>query len=138
MDTVPSMLLSVTGTELELRYPVSASATAAGNDPSPPSTLTCALGGVAIALVPGAPKLEVDPALMLALFVAPVLLDAAYDTSVRELRARSSRLQGESLLNDASALMIYRIAVLAVVSGGLNFATVLDVAEVNALGAEYP
>ncbi|HET9445361.1 MAG TPA: cation:proton antiporter [Steroidobacteraceae bacterium] len=46
-----------------------------------------ALGGVALALVPGAPKLEVDPELMLALFVAPVLLDAAYDTSVRDLRA---------------------------------------------------
>ena len=46
-----------------------------------------ALGGVALALVPTAPKLELDPELMLALFVAPVLLDAAYDTSVRDLRA---------------------------------------------------
>jgi len=46
-----------------------------------------ALGGVALALLPTAPKLDVDPELMLALFVAPVLLDAAYDTSVRDLRA---------------------------------------------------
>ena len=46
-----------------------------------------ALGGLGVALLPGAPKLELDPELMLALFVAPVLLDAAYDTS----RARSSR-----------------------------------------------
>ena len=46
-----------------------------------------ALGGVALALLPAAPKLDVDPELMLALFVAPVLLDAAYDTSVRDLRA---------------------------------------------------
>jgi hypothetical protein len=44
-----------------------------------------ALGGVALALFHGAPKLELDPELMLALFVAPVLLDAAYDTSVRDL-----------------------------------------------------
>src|SRR5688572_26800374 len=46
-----------------------------------------ALGGVALALLPTAPRLELDPELMLALFVAPVLLDAAYDTSVRDLRA---------------------------------------------------
>ena len=147
-----------------------------------------AMGGVALALVPGAPQLELDPALMLALFVAPVLLDAAYDTSVRDLRAnwipvtclvvaavgittaavawtahtlvpgmswpvaialgaivappdaaaatailKQVRLpyrllvilQDESLLNDASALMIYRIAVLAVVSGGFELSTVL-------------
>jgi CPA1 family monovalent cation:H+ antiporter len=38
-----------------------------------------ALGGVALALlVPAAPN-RVDPELMLVLFVAPVLLDAAYD-----------------------------------------------------------
>jgi monovalent cation/hydrogen antiporter len=149
-----------------------------------------ALGGVALALFPGAPKLDVDPELMLALFVAPVLLDAAYDTSVRDLRAnwipitclviaavgittaavawtvhalvpgmpwaaaialgaivappdaaaasailKQLRLphrllvilQGESLLNDATALMIYRVAVLAVVSGGLNFATAVPI-----------
>jgi NhaP-type Na+/H+ or K+/H+ antiporter len=141
-------------------------------------------------LLPAAPKLELDPELMLALFVAPVLLDAAYDTSLRDLRAnwipitclviaavgittvavawtahtlvpsmpwaaaialgaivappdaaaatailRQVRLpyrllvilQDESLLNDASALMIYRIAVLAVASGGLNFATVIPI-----------
>jgi NhaP-type Na+/H+ or K+/H+ antiporter len=35
-----------------------------------------------------APKLELDPELMVALFVAPVLLDAAYDTSARSTRSR--------------------------------------------------
>jgi NhaP-type Na+/H+ or K+/H+ antiporter len=45
-----------------------------------------ALGGVLIALLPGSPRLELPPDLILALFVAPVLLDAAYDTSLRDLR----------------------------------------------------
>ena len=159
-----------------------------------------ALGGVAIALVPAAPRLELDADLMLALFVAPVLLDAAYDTSVRDLRAnwipitclvvaavgittlavawtahalvpsmpwaaaialgaivappdaaaasailKQLRLpqrllvilQGESLLNDAGALMIYRIAVLAVVSGGLDFGTVLPMSLLAIVGSVF-
>ncbi|TIN45934.1 MAG: sodium:proton antiporter, partial [Mesorhizobium sp.] len=136
-----------------------------------------ALAGVGIAFLPGAPTIEIDPELALALFIAPVLLDAAYDTSLRDLkRYRLSLvllalgavvfttvvvafvgwkmaglpiaaaialgaivappdavaasavlgqfkvphrlnviLQGESLLNDATALLIYRIAVSAAV-----------------------
>jgi len=142
-----------------------------------------AIGGAAIALVPGAPAFQIDPQLALALFVAPVLLDAAYDTSLRDLRRnwvpvtslvlvavglttatvavvarwlvpempwgaaialgatvappdaaaatavlRPLRLphrmlvilEGESLLNDASALLVYRLAVTATVSGALT------------------
>lgn len=157
-----------------------------------------AMGGVALALLPGAASPELDPELMLALFVAPVLLDAAYDTSVRDLRAnwipitclviaavgittfavawtvhtlvpgmpwaaaialgaivappdaaaasailKQLRLphrllvilQDESLLNDASALLIYRIAVLAVASGGLNFATVVPISLLSIVGS---
>jgi len=45
-----------------------------------------ALAGVGIAFVPGAPMIEIDPELALALFIAPVLLDAAYDTSLRDLK----------------------------------------------------
>jgi hypothetical protein len=45
-----------------------------------------ALGGAALALVPGTPSFTVPPELALALFVAPVLLDAAYDASPRDLR----------------------------------------------------
>ena len=45
-----------------------------------------ALGGVALALIPGTPQLDLPPDLILALFVAPVLLDAAHDTSLRDLR----------------------------------------------------
>ncbi len=157
-----------------------------------------AVGGVALALLPSAPRFELDPALTLALFVAPVLLDAAYDTSVRDLRAnwipitslvlaavgittaavawtahtllpgmpwaaaialgaivappdaaaasailKQLRLphrllvilEGESLLNDASALMIYRIAVLAVTSGGLELGTVVPMSLLAVAGS---
>src|SRR5258708_3364741 len=139
-----------------------------------------ALGGVAIAFLPAAPSMTLDPELALALFVAPVLLDAAYDTSVRDLKRnwlaigclaviaalitpaavavvarllvpdipwaaaialgaivappdaaaatallRQVRLprrlltilEGESLLNDATALLIFRAAVAAAMAG---------------------
>ena len=142
-----------------------------------------ALGGAVLAFVPGAPALTIPPDLALALFVAPVLLDAAYDASPRDLRenwvsvaslvvvsvilttiavaivARAlvpalpwaaaialgavvappdataatailrqvriphrllTILQGESLLNDATALLIYRLAVGAVVAGAFS------------------
>src|SRR6186713_947889 len=45
-----------------------------------------ALAGAGLALIPGAPQVTLDPQLALALFVAPVLLDAAYDASPRDLR----------------------------------------------------
>src|SRR5215212_2486984 len=142
-----------------------------------------ALGGALIAFIPGAPRLDLPPELILALFVAPVLLDASYDASLRDLRrnwvAVSSLalvavalttaavaycahqilpdmpwaaavalgalvappdavaalavlrqvhpphrmrvvLEGESLLNDASALLIYRLAVSAVAAGSFS------------------
>lgn len=142
-----------------------------------------ALGGIAIALVPSAPSITLDPELALVLFLAPVLLDAAYDTSIRDLKqnwipvtclvliavglttlgvAWVARwmvpdmpwavaialgaivappdaaaatavlkqlqlphrllviLEGESLLNDASSLLIYRLAVSAVAAGELT------------------
>jgi len=145
-----------------------------------------ALGGALLALVPGAPSFAVPPELALALFVAPVLLDAAYDTSPRDLRdnwapvaglvvvavglttiavavvVRSlipmpwapavvlgavvappdaaaatavlrqlkpphrilTILQGESLLNDATALLIYRLAVGAAAADGFSIGAV--------------
>ena len=132
-----------------------------------------AIAGAALAFVPAGPDLEIEPGLALALFVAPVLLDAAFDTSPRDLRRNAIPLaslvvvavglttaavawvgwrlgglpiaaaialgaivappdaaaaaavlgrlrlprrilhvlQGESLLNDATALLVYRIAV---------------------------
>src|SRR5690242_9311571 len=51
-----------------------------------PYPVFLAVGGALLAFVPGAPTLTVPPELALALFVAPVLLDAAYDASPRDLR----------------------------------------------------
>jgi len=45
-----------------------------------------ALGGTALAFLPHAPTFNLDPSLTLALFVAPALLDAAFDTSLRDLK----------------------------------------------------
>src|SRR5678815_698261 len=142
-----------------------------------------ALVGALIALVPGAPAVSLDPELALALFVAPTLLDAAYDASPRDLRtniwsvvglavilvlltvaavAWAARLmvpglgwaaaialgaivappdasaatavlrklrpphrllvilEGESLFNDATALLIYRVAVGTALTGAFS------------------
>lgn len=139
-----------------------------------------AIAGAGIALLPIRIPLDFDPDLALALFIAPVLLDAAYDTSPRDLKANwkpvmrlvvvavllttaavawTARLlvpglpwaaaialgaivappdaaaattvlravklphrlgvilSGESLLNDATSLLIYRLAVAAAVTG---------------------
>jgi Na+/H+ antiporter len=152
-----------------------------------PYPVLLALGGALLAFLPGAPSFSVPPELALALFVAPVLLDAAYDASLRDLRdnwapvtglvvfavgfttaavavvahallptmpwavaialgavvappdavaatavLRPLRpphrlltiLEGESLLNDASALLIYRLAVGAVAANGFSRAAV--------------
>ena len=142
-----------------------------------------ALAGAALALFQGAPSVTLDPELALALFVAPVLLDAAFDASPRDLKqnwrpvtslaimavgltvaavAVVARLlvpdmpwaaaialgaivappdaaaatavlkqlrpphrvlvilEGESLFNDASALLVYRLAVAAAVTGSFS------------------
>jgi len=146
-----------------------------------------AVGGMLLAFLPGTPAWRRQPEWGLALFVAPGLLDAAYDTSLRDLRANwlpittlvfaavavattcvavvartmvpdlpwsaaialgaivappdaaaatailrqvrlphriLSILEGESLLNDASALLIYRIAAGIAVTRHVSFETV--------------
>src|SRR5882672_10540469 len=45
-----------------------------------------ALAGAVLALLPNVPSVTLDPQLALTLFVAPVLLDAAYDSSPRDLK----------------------------------------------------
>src|SRR5258705_12675004 len=59
-----------------------------------PYPVFLALGGVLLAFLPSAPSLTVPPELVLALFVAPVLLDAAYDTSLRDLRENWAPVTG--------------------------------------------
>jgi Na+/H+ antiporter len=146
-----------------------------------------ALGGAILAFVPGAPSFTVPPELALALFVAPVLLDAAFDASPRDLKDNWAPvtslvvfavglttiavawvahtlmpgmpwaaaitlgavvappdaaaatavlrqlkpphriltiLEGESLLNDATALLIYRLAVGAVAANSFSIGAV--------------
>jgi CPA1 family monovalent cation:H+ antiporter len=61
-----------------------------------PALLACV--GVALALVPGAPGVELDPELALALFVAPSLLDAAYDASPRDLRENLASVAGLAVI----------------------------------------
>src|SRR6476469_6301872 len=50
-----------------------------------PYPVFLAVGGALLAFIPGAPSFTVPPQLALELFVAPVLLDAAYDASPRDL-----------------------------------------------------
>jgi len=148
-----------------------------------PYPVFLAIGGALLGFVPGMPSLSLPPELVLALFVAPVLLDAAFDASLRDLRDNWAPLvglvvfavglttacvaivahamvpglpwaaaialgaivappdavaatavlralhppqriltilEGESLLNDASALLIYRVAVGAATASGFS------------------
>ena len=70
-----------------------------------------ALAGAGLALVPGAPTLVLDPELALTLFIAPVLVDAAFDASPRDLRANWRAIA--SLALGAVALTIVVVAVVA-------------------------
>ncbi len=145
-----------------------------------------AIAGAALAFVPTGVTATLDPQLALALFVAPTLLDAAFDASPRDLRANWRPvgslvlvavgltvaavavvarwlvpdmpwpvavvlgaivappdasaatavlrqlspphrvmviLEGESLLNDATALIIYRVAVAAAAGAALSISS---------------
>jgi len=147
-----------------------------------PYPITLVLGGVGIGYVPGVPELELDPDLVLLIFLPPLLYGAAFFTSLRDLR-RNARpiallsigvvlvtmavvavvahhviglgwaeafvlgaivsptdavapaeilrrlgaphrlltvIEGENLTNDWTALVLYRIAVAAVVSGSFS------------------
>ena len=70
-----------------------------------------ALGGAAIALTPLSASLDLEPALVLALFLAPVLLDAAFDAPLRDLRANWVPLAG--LVFVAVGLTTAAVAVVA-------------------------
>ena len=143
------------------------------------------VGGLALALVPGMPQIELDPDLVLVLFLPPLLLLSAYTTDWRAFRADLriivqlavgavafttfavgwtvhlvmpdlplaacfalgaivsppdavaakavlgglnlparvvTLLEGESLLNDATGLVLYRLAVVAALTGTFSSA----------------
>ncbi|HJQ39987.1 MAG TPA: sodium:proton antiporter [Thermoanaerobaculia bacterium] len=70
-----------------------------------------AIAGAALALFPRMPTLTLDPQLVLALFVAPVLLDAAFDASQRDLRRNWRTVLGLAL--GAVVLTVILVAVVA-------------------------
>lgn len=70
-----------------------------------------ALAGAALALVPGTPTIMLDPELALALFVAPVLLAAAFDASPRDLRENWRPVASLALL--AVGLTVAAVALVA-------------------------
>ncbi|MER8971569.1 MULTISPECIES: cation:proton antiporter [unclassified Mesorhizobium] len=86
-----------------------------------------ALAGAGIAFLPFAPTIEIDPELALALFIAPVLLDAAYDTSLRDLNRYKV-----SLILLALGAVIFTTVTVALV--GWTMAG-LPIAAATALGA---
>lgn len=149
-----------------------------------PYAVVLVLGGMVLAFIPGAPKVELDPDVALAFFLPPLLLASAYRTDWRAFRGnirpilflavgavvftafaigavaaalipslpfaaavalgaivappdavaagavlqrlRLPRdivavLEGESLVNDASALVLYRFAVAATLAGAVSW-----------------
>ena len=57
-----------------------------------------ALVGAIVALIPGIPAVSLNPELALALFVAPTLLDAAYDASPRDLSNNLGSVAGLAII----------------------------------------
>ncbi len=70
-----------------------------------------AIAGAGLALLPGAPVLALSPDLVLTLFVAPALLDAAYDASPRDLRDNWRPIANTAVV--AVALTVFAVAVAA-------------------------
>ncbi|HEX3235563.1 MAG TPA: sodium:proton antiporter [Gemmatimonadales bacterium] len=70
-----------------------------------------ALAGAVLALLPNVPSVMLDPRLALTLFVAPVLLDAAFDSSPRDLKQNWRAVTGLALV--AVGLTVVAVAVVA-------------------------
>jgi len=86
-----------------------------------------AIAGAGIAFLPFAPAIRIEPDLALALFVAPALLDAAFDTSPQELRRNAL-----PVISLAVFAVVFTTAAVAFV--GWRFAG-LPIAAAVALGA---
>src|SRR4051812_12356346 len=70
-----------------------------------------ALAGATLALLPNVPSVVLDPELALTLLVAPVLLDAAFDSSPRDLKQNWRAVTGLAIV--AVLLPIAAVAVVA-------------------------
>ncbi len=162
-----------------------------------PSAVSLLAGGMILAFVPGLPSIELNPDLILMIFLPPLLMDGAWSIAVRHLRqhligvlslavgavlfttivvtlvahalfpslpwaacaalgaivsppdAVSAKavlervrlprrvtmlLEGESLLNDASGLVLFRFAVAATVSGAFSASAAVETFLVLAIG----
>jgi CPA1 family monovalent cation:H+ antiporter len=69
------------------------------------------VGGLAIALIPGVPRIELEPDVVFLVFLPPLLYAAAFMSSPRDLRAHAERI---GLL--AIALVVVTVVVVAVVA----------------------
>jgi Na+/H+ antiporter len=79
-----------------------------------PYPIFLVVGGLALGFVPGAPDLELDPELVLVLFLPPLLYSAAFFSNLRELKAN---LRPISLA--AIGLVVLTVCVVAVVAHAL-------------------
>src|SRR5438477_733376 len=76
-----------------------------------PYPILLVLGGLALALVPNLPRVELEPNLVFVLFLPPLVYSAAFRTSLRDLRANVRPI---SLL--AFGLVLFTMLVVAVVA----------------------
>jgi CPA1 family monovalent cation:H+ antiporter len=82
-----------------------------------------AVAGVIVAMLPWAPHIEIEPELALALFIAPALLDSAFDLPPRELRRNWRALV--ALAGIAVVLTTAAVAWTAVALQGLPIAAAI-------------
>lgn len=82
-----------------------------------------AIAGVIAGLVPWAPHMEIEPELALALFIAPALLDSAFDLPPRELRRHWRPLV--ALAGVAVVLTTAAVAWVAVEMAGMSIAAAI-------------
>ena len=54
-----------------------------------PYPITLVVGGLALGFIPGAPEIELEPDVVLLIFLPPLLYGAAFFTSLRDLRANA-------------------------------------------------
>jgi CPA1 family monovalent cation:H+ antiporter len=76
-----------------------------------------ALAGVALALIPGTPQVVLDPQLALALFVAPILLDAAYDASPRDLKRNFAAVSSLAIAAVVATILAVAVVIHHIVPG---------------------
>jgi monovalent cation/hydrogen antiporter len=96
------------------------------------------IGGLGLGFVPGIPRIELDPELILVVFLPPLLFTAAFETSIRDLRANLAPLARLSI-----GLVVFTMAIVAIVANtalpGLGWAAAFTlgaiVAPTDALAA---